>query len=120
MVTKRGDMYIYKGKIEVVQAKTTDKQNGKVFGRFVDIRTGEPIQYGSVLLVGTKTGTTINKKGEFEIETTGEVTLRFSSVGHTEMDKSFSISSRQEIEVLVHLGTTIIHEKKEKTTANTH
>ena len=120
MVSKRGDLYVYKGKIEVLETKTTKEITGKVSGLITDIRTGEVIKGANVAVVGEARGTFTNEKGEFEFIETGEFTLRFSFVGNTALDETFNVSPGQQIKVAVQLGTTIIHEKKEKTTANNH
>ncbi len=75
------------------------KISGKVFSE-----EGEPIEYASVFLKGTKIVGTTNEKGIYHLSApAGEYSIVFSSVGYEKYDTKVKISSKAESKLNVKL-----------------
>jgi TonB-linked SusC/RagA family outer membrane protein len=65
----------------VIAPEGTDIKNNKIKGRVID-ESGKPLAGVSVIVEGTKSGTTTNEEGEFEITVPEKATLVISYVGY--------------------------------------
>lgn len=49
-------------------------------GKFVESKTLEPVETGTLIIVGTAAGCTLNSQGHFSINTGGHSVIQFSSI----------------------------------------
>lgn len=76
-------------------------QKKSVQGTVIDGSTGSPISGVSILIKGTKIGTTSNSEGKFEMNvSSGASVLTFTSVGYTPVEEA--VGNRTEITVTMH------------------
>lgn len=90
--------------VQVVMA-----QAQKISGKVTDSKTGEGLPSVSVMLKGTKTGTTTNAKGEFSLSTDKKNgTLIISLIGYTV--KEVSIGNQTNLEIQLDEDTQTLNE----------
>jgi hypothetical protein len=70
----------------------------KVTGKVIDA-DARPIEFASVVIVGTATGTLTDENGKFSLTTTltGTIKLRASAVGFTAKEQTITLGARNEI-----------------------
>ena len=81
-------------------------ETGRIEGCIRDIKTGEPLPYANVILIGTGLGAASDENGRYLITRIppGEYLLRCIFIGYKEQDVSIHISSgaviKQDFELL--------------------
>lgn len=82
-----------------------------ISGTVTDANTGDPIPYVSVLLKGTTVGTITNNNGNFNIETTVQVSeIRFSFLGYEAETRDIKRGVAQTVNVRLKLSSITLDE----------
>ncbi len=86
------------GALLVLLCVTAFAQDRAVTGTVVDDEKSEPLPGVTVLVVGTRVGTTTNAQGQFRLNVPGpNATLRFSSVGFKTVDRPVGSASTVDV-----------------------
>lgn len=98
VLASRGFEYIVKNDIIVIR-KQEEQSDNRIRGTVVDA-TGEPIPGATVLVKGTRTGTSTNIEGEFSLDVNGDkVTLEVSFIGMKKQALAVDATRRKALEI---------------------
>lgn len=107
VLSRQGFDYVYENGILVIRKM---KQDLRIHGT-VRSETGEPIPGASVVIKGTRTGTSTNLDGEFSLEVPNdEVTLEISFIGMKKVTTHVNVSKRKSVDVVLYDDAKAIDE----------
>ena len=100
ILNPRGFDYVVKDGIVVIRKMKSDKGDRRVHGMVVDA-TGEPIPGASVLVKGTRTGTSTNIEGEFTLNVNSDkVALEVSFIGMKKQTVQVDATRKKALEIV--------------------
>ena len=101
ILNPRGFDYVVKDGIVVIRKMKSDKGDRRVHGMVVDA-TGEPIPGASVLVKGTRTGTSTNIEGEFTLNVNSDkVALEVSFIGMKKQTVQVDATRKKALEIVL-------------------
>lgn len=73
-------------------AQTVVRKGGEIVGKVCDARTGEPVSFATIRVVGTGKSTLANENGRYRLVLpTGEHGLKFSHIGYFSVEKTIEV-----------------------------
>ena len=99
ILNPQGFDYVVKDGIVVVRKLQTEKRDNRIHGTVVDSNK-EPIPGASVIVKGTRTGTSTNIEGEFTLDVKSDkVTLEISFIGMKKQTLQVDATRRKSLEI---------------------
>ena len=99
ILNPQGFDYVVKDGIVVVRKLQTEKRDNRIHGTVVDSNK-EPIPGASVIVKGTRTGTSTNIEGEFTLDVKSDkVTLEVSFIGMKKQTLQVDATRRKSLEI---------------------
>ena len=99
ILNPQGFDYVVKDGIVVVRKLQTEKRDNRIHGTVVDSNK-EPIPGASIIVKGTRTGTSTNIEGEFTLDVKSDkVTLEISFIGMKKQTLQVDATRRKSLEI---------------------
>lgn len=99
ILNPQGFDYVVKDGIVVIRKQQTEKSDNRIRGTVVDANR-EPIPGASIIVKGTRTGTSTNIEGEFALDVKGEkVTLEVSFIGMKKQTVQVDATRKKMLEI---------------------